>query len=151
MVKRDRVVGFVFLLMGLAVIFYGLGDLGMGTLKAPGSGFFPVISGACIAVFSGIWLISIRKEQSEEDSPFWEKGEWIRPTFAVLITMGYAAIMDDFGFILSTFLFIATWQFCIEHEKWIRNMVISLVGTASMYMIFQILLSVPLPRGMFSL
>lgn len=151
MMKRDKMVGFGFLFMGLAVIFYAFGDLGMGTLKAPGSGFFPVISGMCIAVFSGIWLITLRKDKSEDTSPFWEKGEWIRPVLAVLITMGYAATMDDLGFILSTFLFIAAWQLWIEHEKWVRNMVISLVGTASMYMIFQMLLSVPLPRGMFSL
>lgn len=151
MIERDKGVGFAFLLIGLAVIFYSFWVLGMGTLKAPGAGFFPVISGICIAVFSGVWIISLRRGQNEGSSPFWEKGEWIRPALAVVITMGYAATMDDLGFILSTFLFIVAWQFWIEHEKWVRNMAISLIGTAAMYTIFQFLLSVPLPRGMFSL
>ena len=148
--KRDRITGVTFLIIGLAVIFHSLRALGLGTLKTPGAGFFPFLCGASIAVFSVIWLFSMRNTQGKATEPFWGKGEWIRPTIAVLLTIGYATVLDDFGFILTTFLFSVTWQYWVEQEKWLKNLAISLVSTAAMYTIFQFLLSVPLPRGMFS-
>lgn len=151
MEKRDRVASITYLLVGFAVIFYALKELGMGTIKLPGPGFFPVLCGVSIVVFSGIWLFSLRNGQSGECPPFWGKGEWIRPAIAVALTTAYATIMDDLGFIPSTFLFLTAWQLWVERERWVRNMVISLIGTAAMYTIFQVLLSVPLPRGMFSM
>lgn len=149
MIKRERLAGLFFLIMGVAVIFYSLRELGLGTIKLPGPGFFPAICGVSIVVFSGMWLLSLRGRQGETETPFWEKGEWIRPSFAVALTMGYGAIMDDLGFIPATFAFLVAWQFLIEREKWLKTTIISLIGTAAMYTIFQYLLAVPLPRGIF--
>lgn len=149
MVNRDRIAGLFFLLLGFAVTFYSVRELGLGSVKAPGPGFFPFMCGVCIVIFSAVWLYSLRTRSDKNRGPFWEKGEWIRPAMAVAITLAYAAIMDDLGFILATFLFIAAWQFAIEREKWSKNLIISSIGTAGMYAIFQVLLSVPLPRGLF--
>jgi hypothetical protein len=149
--KYERLTGFAFILMGIAVIFYSINVLSIGTTKLPGPGFFPFISGLCVVIFSGVWIFTTKKIKTEEDKPFWEKGQWVRPLLAVLIIMAYAAFMDGLGYILSTLLFIVAWQLFIEGEKWKKILILSVVGTVVMYVLFQYLLSVPLPEGIFTI
>lgn len=151
MKKYERITGLLFILIGVAVIFYSITTLGLGSIKHPGPGFFPFICGLCLVVFSTIWLLATRKEKDEETKPFWGKGEWIRPLMAVLITSLYGALMDTLGYILVTLLFLVIWQVMIEREKWLKTAIIAVVGTIVMYILFQYLLAVPLPEGLFSL
>jgi putative tricarboxylic transport membrane protein len=152
MTKRDRTAALIFFALGLGIIFYSLQNLELGTMKLPGSGFFPAISGACAVIFSLAWLFSARSRgaRANESRPLWEKGDWIRPLMVVAITAGYAAVIDFLGFVLTTFLFIVIWQFLIVREKWIKILIISLIGTASMYVMFQLLLKIPLPKSTFT-
>jgi putative tricarboxylic transport membrane protein len=151
MVKNERRAGLFFILLGVAVIFYSFNALSLGTVKEPGPGFFPFISGVCVVVFSIVWILGLKKEAAEEDKPFWEKGQWVRPLYAILITCVYAGVMDRLGYVLSTLLFIIAWQLFIEGGKWKKIVIISIVGTIVMYILFQYLLSVPLPEGLFSI
>lgn len=153
MAKRDRIAAIIFLTLGFGIIYYSLEHLELGTMKLPGSGFFPAISGACFVIFSLAWLFSARSGGActkESTTLLWEKGDWIRPLMVVAITAGYAAVIDFLGFILTTFLFIVIWQFLIVREKWIKIVIISLIGTASMYVMFQLLLKIPLPVSIFT-
>lgn len=151
MKKYQQIAGFTFFLIGLAVVLYSLHGLGLGTTKLPGPGFFPFLCGLSIIVFSGSWLLSTRKEKDVNTEPFWGPGEWVRPLLAVVLTAAYGAIMDGLGYVLSTFLFIAAWQFLIERENWKKIITLSVVGTVAMYVMFQYMLSVPLPEGILSI
>lgn len=151
MKKYERITGFIFIILGVATMLYAVISLGLGTIKHPGPGFFPLICGICLVVFSGIWLFATRKDEDGETQPFWGKGEWIRPLLAVIITSLYGAVMDGLGYIIATFLFLVIWQFVIEREKWLKTAIIAVVGTIVMYILFQYLLAVPLPEGLISI
>ena len=151
MKKFERITGFIFILFGIAAMLYSAISLGLGNVKLPGPGFFPFICGICLVVFSSSWLIASRKEKDEENLPFWGKGEWVRPLLAVIITSFYGAVMEGLGYIIATFLFLAIWQLIVEREKWSKTAIIAVVGTIVMYLLFQYLLSVPLPEGLISI
>jgi hypothetical protein len=151
MKKHERITGFIFILFGLATILYSTISLGLGNVKLPGPGFFPFICGSSLVVFSTIWLIATFKEKDTETKPFWEKGQWVKPLIAVIITSLYGAVMDGLGYILATFLFLVVWQIAIVHEKWLKTAIIGVVGTVVMYILFQFLLAVPLPEGLISI
>lgn len=151
MKKHERIAGLTLILLGITVMIYSMTALSLGTIKHPGPGFFPMLCGLCIVVFSLAWLIPLWKHKDEDPQPFWGKGEWVRPTMAVAAIALYASIMDELGYLISTLVFILLWQFIIEREKWLRAVIISLACTATMYVLFQYLLSVPLPEGIFSI
>lgn len=131
-------------------MYYAIVDLKLGTITQPGPGLFPFISGGGISILCMIWLVTnLKSMQSHE--PLWKKGEFRAPLLAVIIIVAYTALMDQLGYILSTILFLVAWQVFIEREKWLKIAIITVIGTAAMYLLFSYLLSVPLPEGIFSI
>jgi putative tricarboxylic transport membrane protein len=150
MTKQERRAGIFLVLLGVAVMYYAVVNLSLGSLTQPGPGLFPFISGAGITILSTVWiLINLKFEIKSE--PLWEKGELLLPLIAALIIILYAALMDTLGYILSTVAFLVAWQYFIEREKWVKTALITIIGTVVMYLLFANLLSVPLPEGIFSI
>lgn len=144
MTKHERIAGLILLLLGIAVVYYGVSVLSMGTIQEPGPGFFPVICGSGIVILCVIWFVTCLKKETCV-TPLWGKGEWQAPLTAVILITLYAALMETIGYVLSTVIFLIAWQQAIEREKWIKTGIIAIVGTAAMYMMFSYLLGVPLP------
>jgi putative tricarboxylic transport membrane protein len=68
----------------------------------------------------------------------------------VLIVAGlvvYGAILDRAGFIISTTLLVLWSARLFEKGKWVRNVIVSLVFSCSVYYCFVYLLGVSLPAG----
>jgi uncharacterized MnhB-related membrane protein len=59
--------------------------------------------------------------------------------------------MIPLGYILSTLIFLVSWQLMIEREKLLKTAIITIVGTAIMFFLFYYLLGVPLPEGILSI
>lgn len=150
MTKQERRAGIFLLLLGIAVMYYAIVDLKLGTITQPGPGLFPFISGAGIAILSTIWILTNLKSMQQIE-PLWKKGELRTPVLAIFIITAYTALLDPLGYILSTVLFLVAWQFFIEREKWLKTALITVIGTVAMYLLFSSLLSVPLPEGIFSI
>lgn len=150
MTKHERYAGIFLLLLGIAVMYYAIVDLNLGTITQPGPGLFPFISGTGIAILSTIWILTNLKTMQQHES-LWQKGELRTPVLAVVIITAYAALLDPLGYILSTVFFLLAWQIIIEREKWLKTALITVIGTVAMYVIFSYLLSVPLPEGIFSI
>lgn len=149
MTKQERWTGIFLLLLGIAVMYYAIVDLKTGTITRPGPGLFPFISGGGIALLSTVWIFTnLKKMQLVE--PLWQKGELRTPMSAVILITVYAALLDPLGYIFSTVFFLVAWQVIIEREKWLKTALITIIGTAAMYLLFSYLLSVPLPEGIFS-
>ncbi len=150
MKKYERITGMIFILIGVADMIYSVFTLSLGNFHKPGPGFFPLLCGLVLVIFSAIWIFT-KKEGDEEEKPFWEKGQWVKPLIAVVVITVYGAIMEDVGYLLSTFVFLLAWQIFIEREKWVRTLLISVIGTITMYFLFIYLLGVPLPEGILSI
>lgn len=149
MTKQERRAGIFLLLLGIAVMYYAIVDLKIGTITQPGPGLFPFISGGGIAILCTIWILTNLKAMQKVE-PLWQKGELRTPVFAVVIITVYTVLLDQLGYALSTALFFVAWQVIIEREKWLKTALVTVIGTLAMYLLFSYLLSVPLPEGIFS-
>lgn len=145
MTKYERRAGVFFIMLGIAVAIYSLSALQLGTIRQPGPGLFPFISGIGIAALCLAWLAANRRADAEAE-PFWQERQWLPPLLAVIITIAYAALMEPLGYTLSTTLFLAAWQKIIERASWRKAAVIAAIGTLAMYILFVHLLGVALPE-----
>ena len=146
MTRSQRITNVLFILIGIYVTIYSFVQLGFGTMKRPGPGSFTLVCGAGILVMSLIWFFTEWKDK--DDTPLFEKGGWIPPSFGVGVTLIYALLIQPLGYIISTAVFIALWQILISRAKPLTVIFFSLGGTVIMWVLFKFLLGVPLPTGL---
>jgi hypothetical protein len=120
--------------------------LGFGTVHHPGSGFFPFWLSLVLALVAFIYLLSRRGPDAERVS-LWSKELLLRPALAAAVMFLYALSMDWIGFFPSTFLLFLAWLILVERERGVTIGWVSILGTASLYIIFSLFLKVPLPKG----
>lgn len=148
MKRFDRIAALLLLAVGIAAAFYSVFALKLGTMRRPDSGMIPFLAAVGLAIFSLVWFLDSRGKD-EEPKPFWEKGEWVRPLISLLLLFLYGWSMELIGYLLSTLLFLAGWQFLVERERWLKGTLVSVLGTVSMYLLFARLLGVAVPPGIF--
>lgn len=145
--KNERRAAIFFLVLSMAVIYYSLTKLSLGSIQEPGPGFFPFVCGAGIALLCLLWF-AISPKVAQSCSPLWAKGVWVAPVISMVLIFLYTFGLEILGYCASTFLFLIAWQLGIVREKWVKTGVIAIVGTAVMYMLFGYLLGVPVPKGL---
>ena len=144
--KVQRITGALFTVLGVYVAFYSFAKLGVGTMRRPGPGLFTLICGAGIMIMSLMWLITQWKDK-DETLFFEEKGAWIPPSLGVAITLIYALLITPLGYTLSTLVFIVLWQVVIARARLRTVILFGVIGSAVMFVLFELLLGVPLPNG----
>ncbi len=125
---------------------YGSINLSMGSLHRPGPGFFPFLLAIVLALFS-LALIFQNWAKDKVPLPFWERHSWLRPLLGLVILTAYAILVNSLGFLISTFLFLLIWMAGIERLNWKTIIMVSIATTVVLYLIFNLLLDVPLPKG----
>jgi putative tricarboxylic transport membrane protein len=96
----------------------------------------------------GAWL---RRPDPEEKAPF-PAGKALLRVTAVMVGLGvYISLMEVLGFVLNTFLFVAYLMLAVEREKMKLTMLVAVLTTAGLYLIFQVLLGITLPKSMFGI
>ena len=146
--KQEMIAGIVFTLFGLSIIFYSFTKLRFGSFSKPGSGFFPVMSGGGIALFSLLWVLgSIFKNL--QDEPLYERGKraWLTPLLGIVLIAGYVLLMKPIGYVLATLVFMVAWQLLLAREKIVKSLMIGIPATIGVYIIFVILLRVYVSKG----
>ena len=143
--KVQRITGALLTVLGVYVTIYSFTKLGVGTMRRPGPGLFTLVCGSGILVMSLLWIITGWKEKDE--NPLFEKGGWISPLLGTAVTLVYALLMTPLGYTLSTAVFIVLWQVIIARAKPLTVILFALIGSAVMFVLFELLLGVPLPNG----
>ncbi len=130
-------------------MYYAWHTLKLGSIHVPDAGFLPFLCGAGLAILGIVWILILQwtKEQKNENSA--EKRLWHRPLLSLALMVLYGWAMEIVGYITSTLIFMVAWEKIIEREKWIKTMVISLLGTLAMYALFVYFLKVPIPQELF--
>jgi putative tricarboxylic transport membrane protein len=144
--KYDIVSGLFLLTVSLAICAGSL-RLNVGTLTAPGSGFFPLVTGLVLGIFSALILVGARKS-GKETVRFWvpqanKKGVYL--TFLFILV--YALLLERLGFIGTTVLFLFLVSRFVSGHRWATAVFFALVTSFTTYFVFSILLHVPLPQG----
>jgi putative tricarboxylic transport membrane protein len=164
--KTNIVIGLI--LLGVSGFYYfSTKDLPPPTkTENLGSAFFPTLLAGLLAILALLLIVNslfsrrasdqgeekaaiAGAERLEEDSFF---GEGISYKFllgtAALCTL-YVILLPIIGYLISTPLFLISLIRLMRKGKWVANVTISILLTASLYLLFARALGVSLPPGIF--
>jgi putative tricarboxylic transport membrane protein len=144
--KYDILSGLFLLAVSLAICAGSL-RMHVGTLTAPGAGFFPLLTGMVLGVFSILIMIQAKKT-GEEPVKFWapeanKRGIYLTFLFILL----YALLLERVGFVATTTLFFLLVSRFVFGFRWSRSIFFALVTSFATYFVFTLLLGAPLPQG----
>lgn len=128
--------------VGAAIMAY---RMGLGTLAAPGSGFFPFWVSLLLVIISLFYLLT-QLGRDPRALPFWEGRSWLKPLLGAGIMFLYVLFMAWLGFFLATFLLFIIWL-GMEREKPLTIGLVATIGTLCVYLLFSRFLQIPLPVG----
>jgi uncharacterized membrane protein len=139
MKKADVITGIVLLILASGVIS-GAWQMPQSATFGPGAGFLPLWIGVILAILAMILLISAWTRQptgKDAVSPFPGR----KPLLSIIGVLG--------GLAVYTFLYVTFLLGVVEHERWQRTVSVALFTTVGLYVVFQVLLTISLPKNIF--
>jgi hypothetical protein len=142
------------LLVGLFImVFSAVGQYMAGKLqtapKGLGPGDYPMVILRVLFILGAIqtgYAFYTQKKKSGREGKKFEKGEFKQIFILFVCVALYIKLVAYFGFILLTPFFMFAMMYIFSLREWIRMAVISIVGTALIYIVFNNYLYVLLPR-----
>ncbi|SCF11915.1 Tripartite tricarboxylate transporter TctB family protein [Micromonospora viridifaciens] len=127
--------------LGVAALV-GSGRLGLGTLRSPEAGTWPLlVSGALVLLGLGLLATARRTTDAERFSP----ASWL--VVAGLATMVvFVAVIEVIGFEIPAALLAFVWLRFLGREGWRTSIVTSVGVVVAFYLLFVAALSVPIPH-----
>lgn len=143
-------------LFGAVTVVLSL-DLPLGTMRMPGSGFFPLILGLTLAVLAAVHGVQLHLAKPQEppakEGPAAGVPPW-RPrdaTRRVLLFMGAVALatalLQALGYALTSFLLMMALLQILGMRSWAVRGLIALSTAIACYVVFVRWLMIPLPVG----
>ncbi len=148
MKKADQITAIVLLLFSAFVIEESA-KMTLFVEFAPGYGFFPFWLGILMAILSIMLYVdaSRRPEERDELAPIPGREALIKVAL-ILGGLGvYAFLMEITGYVVDTLLLVVLLLGVVEREKWQLTALVAVLMTALLYLIFQVILGVSLPKG----
>lgn len=146
MKKWQRITGIVLLAVAGLVTQQSIFVLRINDGGQPGSGFLPFGLGIILAGLAAA-LIAVNLGPDAEKRALWGAGAWIRPLLAVLLFAGYAMALEKLGYVISVFALVFLWLMVVERKKWLQAALPGILSAVGVWLIFGVLLNVPLPMG----
>jgi hypothetical protein len=145
MVRLEMLFDLILVLLGIVITIVSLG-YGFGSLRRPGPGLYPFFIGVAVLVLS--LFVTISELRSKTDPHLMGRGG-IKTFVLMIVTFClWILIMPLLGYVIVTLL--ATYAFCktMKLEGWWKPLVVS-AGTAFfIYLLFDYMLYIDLPRGL---
>ena len=148
---HSRVGSLFWLAIGVYVAGHSY-QLGLGRLRHPGPGCIFFMAALLLIILSAVDLAGTligkrERERDKMDLLLWSGFRWQK----VLLTLGglsaYTYFFNFAGFSLSTFLLMIFLYKGIEPTRWWIAIGSSLMTTVLSYVIFEVWLEVPFPKG----
>ncbi len=146
--RADQIAGVIVLAFSLAVM-EGSRRMPPSATFGPGAGFLPFWLGALLAVLSVLLIVTASRQAVAPPirSPVPNRGALI----AVGATMGalaaYILLYERLGFLLGTGLLTAFLLGVVEREGWFTAVSVAALNAVGLYVVFQVLLGVNLPKN----
>ncbi|MEP7031424.1 MAG: tripartite tricarboxylate transporter TctB family protein [Pseudolabrys sp.] len=144
--RSDHVAGAAFVIFGAAIIALS-GDLPVGQLSMPGSGFLPMIV-ASLTILFGLTLFLRGKESAPFSHLDWDDGK--HAIMVTIITAAAIALYTVLGFIITMVLMMVALLIFIERRNPIYAAGYSIAVVCGTYAAFEWMLKTPLPNSPFS-
>ncbi len=141
--RADHVAGAAFAAFGILIIATS-GDLPIGSLSFPASGFMPKILAGLMIVFGGALIL-----RAGENQPFtaidWSDLKHAGPV--AIITASATVLYTELGFVLTFVLMMLAILVLTERRNVVRAALYSVATTGLTYVVFVYGLKAPLPTG----
>lgn len=144
MKKWDRIAAVFLILVGIGAAFGAL-KIGFGSFRSPGPGFLPFWLSVVLTIVSAVYFIINLGHDAKVK--LWPEKTWFRPLVAIVVMFAYGFFMKWFGFCTATLLLFVTWMTVVAKEKWSTVALVSILTTVITYLLFEVFLKVPLPKG----
>lgn len=140
---------FLVAVLGAVVATFSATRLGFGSKSEIGSGFFPFIVGIVLmatGIVSGTSTVRRGGSQTGQESQL-AKNSIRRVVSTVMVYIVWLLITPFLGYVPTTFLVSIALAKTMGLKKWVWPIGLSLAITLSLYLLFDILFYVDLPRG----
>ena len=152
MTQKNRDVLSSLVCIGIGILFC-IGSVKFGDIRAgfPSAGFFPFITGVILAFLALIQVVGVftagkaGEDKAEDFFPQQDSVKRLLITLAILFL--YAIALEYVGFLITNFLFMVLLLRGLEPQGWKTVLVTAFLTSISCYVLFDILLKVPVPRG----
>jgi putative tricarboxylic transport membrane protein len=143
----------VLLLLGsLFLLYQAYGISGFESITS--AGMFPMLSALVMAVTAFLAILGVAKAPAER----LVAGENLRQSFVRRITppvfvlftlavVGFMLLLNKLGFVVSAYLFLVVSMRLLGSVRWLFNLMLSAISLGVVYLIFQTIFSVILPKG----
>lgn len=148
MKKADKITAIVLLLFSAYVIEES-SRMALFVEFAPGYGFFPFWLGILMAILSIMLFVDAwrRPDSLDELAPIPAR-EGLVKVGLILASLGvYAFLMEISGYIVDTLLLCGFLLGVVERETWKKTVIAAVIMTAALYVVFQVILGVSLPKN----
>jgi putative tricarboxylic transport membrane protein len=150
MKKRDGVTAMCWIILGSVITLWS-GTFPFGSRQALGPAILPFVSGIML-IFLGIVVFFQAMKQNEKGStttpPLFPRGVALkRVALSLLVMFLSAVVLDRLGFVSTLFCMTLLLLRTVEPMKWRFDLFYSLAFTIGSYILFQVLLTLSLPRG----
>ncbi len=152
MKQSDILGGGVIFLFGALAAILSL-QMPIGTLRAPGSGLFPLCLGVLLMLLAAVSMVGalwngqgeIREEAFCEPEP---EPKSVLPVVAFLAVLALTTLfMKTLGYPVVSFLLMVGLLRILGLKRWPLNLALSLLTAAGSHGLFVYLLKIPLPKG----
>jgi len=146
-VTVDRVAGVALILIGLVTMWESR-VFPLGSLHRPGPAYMPVVLAALLIIFgAAVFAMDARVRRLAEVG--WP--EW-RHALAIFGACAFAAWgLERLGYRLTMAVVVAFLLLVVERKGWALGLALTVVMAWGSFFVFDTLLRVPLPRGLFGL
>lgn len=144
---ENIVIGFIALVS--AIYLYFSAQMDMGTISHPGPGFVPVVLGSIGLIISMILLLKnlIKKDVKGKEKT--DKAGAFRAFGYLIMSFAFIPMLQYLGSVITVFVLILALSKISGYEGWWRPLLFAVIFSAGSYLVFNILLQVSLPRGIF--
>lgn len=127
----------------LSVVYLFLGrKFNLGTLKRPGVGFLPMISGSILLIFSLFQTIKEMRSQAEAKKL---EIRWPKIVIFFALVSVYALLLKPLGYTIATFFLLFLCAKLYGARSWIKPVIFGFLFALISYYLFVVLLHVQLP------
>jgi hypothetical protein len=119
----------------------------LGTIDYPGPGFLPGLLGIAIGLMSLILFISSRGRRPPRKTSWPDRQGFIRVGAIFIGILLFTLLLEVSGYLLNTFLLFVMLLRPVGKQSWPLTMLISVAAVLVSFLLFDVWLNVPLPRG----
>ena len=146
--NTDQSSSLFWLAIGIGIALCSL-KYGIGTFHEPGPGFITFFAGAILIILSlGLFFSCFRDQEGGSSlKSLWAGLETRKVLYVILLLLAYTFLLKPVGFLISTF-FLLSLLFRVKGAYRLKTIfLMSILVTASSYIIFEIWLKAQLPKG----